>query len=102
MTDHECSCGATFATLTRKRLHQRDECPDRDAELDVSDQTVEEITEQAVQELLVCDVCERSNGGAESIERDRTDAGVAITLTFTCEHCGAHNDNTAILSGGSA
>lgn len=99
---HECSCGATFETLTRYRLHQRDDCSDRDLDLDVRDDDAETIAEQAVTELLVCDVCGAANDGAEAIERDSTAAGIAVTLTFDCIACGATNENTAILSGGSA
>lgn len=37
--------------------------------------------------------------GAEGIETDHTDAGLAIVLTFRCEYCGASNENTAIMGG---
>lgn len=96
---YECaSCGAGFETLTRKRLHQRDDCPAADAELDISDLEADEIAATTVEELLVCDVCGAANDGADAIHRDHTDAGLTITLEFGCESCGAHNTNEAILA----
>lgn len=94
---HDCSCGETFETLTKLRLHQRDDCPDRAEEFDVDGMDVDELAERATKELLICDVCEKSNDGAESIEREITNAGVSIVATFDCDHCGAHNENTAII-----
>jgi len=98
MSNHTCtSCGESFPTLTKKRLHQR-ECPEADADLDVSEMDVDDVAERTVAELLVCDVCGARNDGAESIDRDITPAGLAIELTFVCETCGAQNDNEAILA----
>lgn len=98
MSEYICtSCGESFETLSKKRLHQRD-CSAADADLDVSDIDADEIAERTVAELLVCDVCGQKNDGAASIDRDITPAGLAFTLTFTCETCGAHNENEAILA----
>lgn len=96
---HECpSCGATFETLTRKRLHQRDDCPEATAELDVEGLDLDEIAMATVRELLVCDLCGAKNGGGDGFRFDHTDAGLTFGITFTCEECGARNDNEGILS----
>lgn len=95
-----CSCGETFESLTAYRIHQRDDCPDRDADLDVLDEDLEEIAATATDELLLCDVCGHPNDGAETIATDETEAGLSIELSFCCDWCGATNENTAILAGG--
>lgn len=98
MSRHTCrSCGESFETLTKKRLHQS-ECPEADLALDVSDEDVDGIAERVVEELLVCDVCGMKNDGADGLDRDLTAGGIAVTLTFTCDICGSHNENEAILS----
>lgn len=98
MSDYTCtSCGESFPTLTRKRLHQRD-CTEADADLDVSDLDLDETVELAVEELLICDVCGQKNDGTESIETDETEAGLGVALEFACTHCGARNENEAILA----
>jgi len=98
MSDYTCnSCDESFETLTKKRLHQS-ECPEADADLDVSDHDVDGVAERVVEELLVCDVCGTKNDGAESVETDRTDAGLGVELDFECASCGARNENEAILS----
>lgn len=96
---YECSsCSATFETLTRKRLHQRDDCPGTDAVVDVADLEAEAMASTVVEELLVCDVCGADNTGANAIDSDVTDAGFTVTLRFDCERCGAHNTNEGVLA----
>jgi DNA-directed RNA polymerase subunit RPC12/RpoP len=102
MSEYTCSCGASFDTLSEKRIHQRDECEDRVADLDVSDADAEDVADEAVDELLVCDVCGAKNDGAQDIGTDETAAGVSVVLSFSCSECGAANENTAIMGGGSA
>ena len=97
MSEYTCtSCGESFPTLTKKRLHQSD-CPEADLVADGGDMDPDELVEWAVEETLVCDVCGEKNEAAESISTDETDAGVAYELRFECTHCGARNENTAIL-----
>jgi len=97
--NYECeSCGETFRTLSRKRLHQR-ECSEAAAEVDVDGMDVDEMAELAIEELLVCDVCGEQNEGARDVDQDVTDAGVGVTLRFECSACGAWNKNTAVLGG---
>lgn len=98
MSGYTCtSCSESFATLTRKRLHQRD-CEATDLDLDVSDLELDELVERTVAELLVCDVCGTYNDGAESIGTDDTAAGLGVVVGFECARCGARNGNEAILS----
>lgn len=97
MSSYQCPCGESFDGLVQFRLHQRDNCPDSDGERDIEGQSAEETSEQVVEELLICDICDRSNDGGRDIRTDMTDAGLGITIEFTCEHCGAENENTAIL-----
>lgn len=96
---YECSsCGEEFRTLTRKRQHQRD-CSEADARIDVGEMDVDEMAARVTEELLICDVCEAKNDGAESVERDLTGGVLAFTMKFECSACGAWNDNEAVLGG---
>jgi len=98
MPNYTCtSCGESFETFTRKRLHQR-ESAGAETDLDVSDCGLDDIAERTVAELLTCDVCGVRNDGAESIQHDETEAGLGIEVGFECTYCGARNDNEAILS----
>jgi rubredoxin len=98
MSEYTCtSCGESFDTLTKKRLHQR-ECSAADVDVDVSDLDLEETVERAVAELLICDVCGHENDGAESIATDETEAGLGVVVGFECSVCAARNDNEAILA----
>lgn len=90
------SCGRSFDTLSALRLHQP-ECDEADARVDVSDASVDAVAEQAVAELLTCDRCEQSNDAADDLERDTTGDVLALIARFTCQHCGATNENTAVL-----
>lgn len=101
---YDCpACGEDFETLSRKRLH---DCPAGaqwggdvpDEELDTSDMSVDEMTEVAVEGVLQCDVCGEQNSGAEDYDREVSEKGVALSVFFECEHCGASNENTATLA----
>ena len=92
------SCGTEFPTLTKKRLHQRDDCPETELEMDISDLDGDGIADLTIEELGICDVCGESNNEFDDYEVDETDAGLAFTLIFECSHCTAHNHNEAILS----
>lgn len=91
------SCGKEFETLSSYRIH-RSECPAADVQKDVSDMSIGELSELAVRELLICDVCESQNDGTESIRTAVRESGVVIEVEYECRECGAHNDNEAILS----
>lgn len=96
------ACGESFDTLSRKRLH---ECPsgapyggDEPAEeLDVSGDDSGALAERAVEKVLVCEVCGERNDGADDFEHTVNENGIALAVTFTCETCGAVNENTATM-----
>lgn len=98
---YECdACGDAFRTLSKKRLH---DCPEGAkyggdepvADIPVADLDLDAQVELAVEQVLICDVCGEKNDGAESIDQDTNERGVAIAVEFRCEHCGATNENTA-------
>lgn len=100
---YSCSgCGETFETLSRKRLH---DCPadvdyggDDPTEVrDVDDEDPDDVAAEAVDELLVCFNCETKHDELESFDYTMTDDGLAFAGEFTCEACGAHNENTVTL-----
>lgn len=97
------ACGEEFGTLSRKRLH---ECPAEaeygttdDPELDVpaADMDTDDMAELAVQQMLVCDVCGEKNDGVDELDHSVTSQGVSFAVEFDCRHCGATNENTAVL-----
>lgn len=94
---YACKCGESFDGLVQYRLHQRDDCTYSDGERDIEGQSVDETSEQIIEELLICDICEERNDGAREMQTDMTDAGLTFVIEFHCEHCGAENENTAIL-----
>lgn len=92
------SCGEEFDTLSGLRVHQL-ECDEADEHVELDDDVgLEGAVEQAVDKLLVCDVCEADVDGARNMSTDETDAGLAVDVEFTCDDCGALNQNTAILA----
>lgn len=93
---YECTCGETFPTLTQKRIHQKDECPDRE-ETDVSDLDVEDAVRQFTDELIRCDNCEARAEEIEAWSTSETEDGVEATVEFTCWECGYHNENRGWL-----
>lgn len=96
MSEYECSCGRSFPTLTRLRLHQRDECPDRE-ELDLAGKDVEEQVERIAEELMECERCGIEADEIDDVREEETGAGEAIIVEFTCWECGVHNRNKAFL-----
>lgn len=104
MTYSCVGCAEEFETLTRKRLHECSEGaaygddPDAiDADLDVSDDTPDDMAERVTGELLTCDVCGAKSDGCESVERTMNDRGLALAVHFDCTTCGATNENSAVL-----
>lgn len=95
---HQCtSCGETFQTLSRKRLHQKSDCPALDEVIDTEGMDTEEIVDQMVSSLSTCERCEREHQGEFTRADSQTGSDYSVELQFTCEHCGFHNVNTAIL-----
>jgi len=88
-------CGETFPTLTRKRLHQKDDCPGLFDELDPDD---DNVAEKAAAGLLTCQRCDERHDGRFQRSEDMTDAGYSIEVRFKCQSCGFDNDNTCILA----
>jgi len=96
------TCGKAFETLSGKRLH---DCPDGaryggdepDIDVPVADMDLDGAVELAVEQALVCDVCEEKSDGADDLEHSTTSAGVSFVVTFECDECGAHNENSATL-----
>lgn len=95
---HDCKCGQSFDTLTRYRIHQADECR-HSVEIDVTDDELEEITEEVARELLICEFCETKKRYFDDLDiEDREEVGLVAVVNFHCEECGASCENTAILS----
>ena len=96
------ACGDEFETLTRKRLHQKNDCPGKFDHIDADGKSKNDLVDETVGALLECQQCEHRHQGGVTREDDYTDAGYSIGVRFTCQECGFQNANTAILEGGEA
>lgn len=96
---YKCSCGEEFRTLTRKRIHQEDDCPlhDRIVE-DLDGLDIDEIAERTAAGLLECVNCGETTDGIFDIMRQFGDDELELTVRFVCTHCGVENSNNAVLS----
>lgn len=93
------ACGKSFATLSRLRMHETDDCPQREnyGELDPDDP---EMGEKAAEGLLTCRNCGEMNG---DVLYDQTmslaDDDLHMIIEFTCTNCGFSNENRTVMTG---
>jgi len=100
MSKHVCEpCGESFETLSRKRLHQKQDCPGQFEQIGTDGMDQDDIVEETVRGLVTCQQCERRHDGSFTRGDDYTNAGYSVEIRFTCDHCGFNNVNTAILEG---
>jgi DNA-directed RNA polymerase subunit RPC12/RpoP len=101
---HRCDgCGETFATLSRKRLH---DCPaagpfagEEPAEThDVADLELDDMADLAVERALTCNYCGETNEEARDVDSSYNENGVSIAIVYECVECGATNENTATFT----
>ena len=97
---HVCeACGEDFRTLTKLRLHEKDDCPDREtfAQLDPD---AADTPGQAAEGLLTCRDCGRENPGASYDETaSLADGDYHLIVEFQCAGCGFENENRVVLTG---
>ncbi len=96
---HTCQCGETFETLSRKRLHQKDDCQAQLEHIEAGDRDSRTVAAETAEALLTCQQCESGHEGQFTRSDDATEAGYSVEIEFDCEDCGFHNVNTAILEG---
>lgn len=100
MPNHVCEpCGSTFETLTKKRLHQKDDCPGLFDNIDTDGKDPDEIAGRTARGLLTCQDCEQVHDGPFTRGDDHTTAGYSIEIRFRCQRCGFQNVNTAVMEG---
>ncbi|MDS0258543.1 hypothetical protein NDI56_03845 [Haloarcula sp. S1CR25-12] len=101
MTDgsgHECdACGETFRTLTKLRLHEKDDCPMR-ATFGAIDTDAEDAGEQAAAGLLQCRQCGQVNPNADFDHSTSFDGDdFHLIVGFQCRQCAFENENRVVL-----
>jgi hypothetical protein len=97
---HVCdACGETFRTLTRLRLHEKEDCPER-ATFDQIDPDAADADHQAAEGLLTCRNCGRGNPNADFEETTSfADSDYHLIVEFDCRHCGFENENRVVMTG---
>lgn len=97
---HVCdACDETFETLTRLRLHEKDDCSERAVMAEI-DPNSADVGGQAAEELAVCRDCGRSNPNA-AFQMHTSFAGddFHYIIEFPCTHCGFENENRVVMEG---
>ena len=97
---HVCEgCGETFRTLTRLRLHEKDDCPERQT-YDQIDPDAANADLQAAEGLLTCRSCGQENPNADFEETPSfADGDYHLVVEFDCRHCGFENENRVVMEG---
>jgi hypothetical protein len=97
---HVCeACGETFRTLTRLRLHEKDDCPARQT-YDQIDPDAADADLQAAEGLLTCRSCGQENPNADFKETPSVvDGDYHLIVEFDCHHCGFENENRVVMEG---
>jgi len=97
---HVCEgCGETFRTLTHLRLHERDDCPERQT-YDQIDPDGANADLQAAEGLLTCRRCGQENPNADFEETPSfADGDYHLIVEFDCRHCGFENENRVVMEG---
>lgn len=100
MSERACdACGETFRTLSRLRLHERDDCPQRET-YDELDPNSPDVDLQAAEGLLTCRDCGRENPNADFAETASFANGdYHLIVEFGCRHCGFENENRIVMTG---
>jgi len=97
---HTCDgCGESFRTLTALRLHEKDDCPERET-YDELNPDADDVGLQAAQGLLQCQECGRENPTTPFEETPSYDGDdYHLIVEFTCAHCGFDNENRVVMTG---
>lgn len=97
---HVCdACGDSFETLTRLRLHEKDDCPERETYSEI-DPDSSDPGQQAAEGMLTCRNCESQNPNADFDETASFDGDdYHLIVEFECAFCGFENENRVVMTG---
>lgn len=100
MSDRTCgACGESFATLTKLRLHEKDECPQRETYAEI-DMDSPDRGLQGAEELLTCRNCAAVDENADYEQTASVaDGDYHLIVEFTCRVCGFENENRVVGEG---
>jgi len=100
MSDRVCdACGESFRTLTKLRLHEKDDCPGRDTFAEIEPGS-DGVGQQAAEGLLTCRNCERENPNANFDQSaSYADGDYHYIVEFVCRQCGFKNENRVVMTG---
>ncbi|MUV51342.1 hypothetical protein [Haloarcula sp. CBA1122] len=103
MTDggkYECdACGDTFQTLTKLRIHEKDDCPQRETFTELNPDS-DGVGLDAAEGLLTCRSCDQEFPNVRYDQRTSfADGNFHIIVEFECPGCGFDNENRIVATG---
>lgn len=96
---HTCdACGMGFQTLTKLRLHEKDDCTERAVYADLTDS--DSLEAEAATGLLTCRACGVENGNANYEQTASfADGDYHLIVEFSCRSCDFANENRIVMEG---
>lgn len=98
---HVCDgCGESFETLTRLRLHEKDDCQGR-ATFGRIDPLADDVGQRGAEELATCRECGAQAPPDADFENttDYDGEDFHYITEFTCRNCGFDNENRLVMTG---
>ena len=94
---HDCdACGDSFETLTALRIHEQDDCPQRET-FGKLDPDSDDVGAEAAEGLLTCRSCDREFPDIQYDQRTSfADGDFHIIVEFDCPDCGFANENRVV------
>lgn len=93
------ACGETFRTLTKLRIHEKDDCPQRETFTKL-DPNSGDVGWDAAGQLLTCRSCDREFPDIQYEQRTSfADGDFHIIVEFGCPNCGFDNENRVVGTG---
>jgi len=100
MATYACeACGDSFDTLTRLRIHEKDDCSGRKVYTQL-DPDACDVADQGAEGLLTCRNCGRMHNSGDYTETPSwADGDYHLIVAFDCLHCGSENENRLVMEG---
>jgi uncharacterized paraquat-inducible protein A len=92
------ACGESFGTLTALRMHEKDDCPEREVYDEIGPDT-SHAGQQTAEGLLTCRNCDHENPNADyDFETSFAVGDFHYIVEFACRFCGFENENRVVMT----